>query len=76
MNTKPHMNLLIGGSTKLSKIPGLTLDGTNPELTFLTPTEDGETKVEGTCKSCPDAQVYISIPFFKHSCSKYLTICS
>lgn len=43
----PVLNVLICGSTEISKIPGITAAGRDPEATFETPSLDAEIMVEG-----------------------------
>ena len=52
MNRKsPEINLLLCGSTEVSRITGISAAGANPDLTFLTPALDAELIDTGKCIS-------------------------
>ncbi len=45
----PEINILLGGSTEVSRIKGISAAGTNPDMTFLTPALDAELIDTGKC---------------------------
>ena len=45
----PEINILLCGSTEVSKIKGISAAGANPEMTFLTPALDAELIETGKC---------------------------
>ena len=51
MENRPELNILIGGSTEISKIKGISAAGADPEISFMTPVLDSEIMAEGKCLS-------------------------
>lgn len=45
------VNILLAGSTEISKIPGISVAGSTPEMSMITPALDVEILMEGKCIS-------------------------
>ena len=47
----PSVNIILAGSTELSRVPGISAAGANPEMSMMTPALDVEILMEGRCIS-------------------------